>query len=364
MRDPSHPTHTHADNTHTTHAAEPADLPAAVAVLLASQTSNHSSEEKTCNAASTDLASGVTDLPYLRSTAAQARMNQARLSNLQYDLWVAKHLDEINMVIVDLGLAVQALPENHVAYPGFGVFAKRAFKMGEFFEGYLGIGLTHGQLKAKYGSEKAIYVLKLSRGRFICAEDPQTSNFWRFVNSNHGTSLPPNVAPLDIGYGTTLLQIEIGEELLFDYGLGFRWATAAKKTAIEDIPDGLKPPANSTREKLYSRPPASRGTRSNRGADHSGASPGPVSDDSDPRPSPRDNEEAVVRTTIGYVSHSTMKGYKGGHHVRIIATDGKMFKGPKGPDDHERFPRSAYVLFNEGPLPTRSLAGTGRPSSK
>jgi hypothetical protein len=272
---------------------------------------------------------------------------------------VTKHLDEINMVIVDMGLAVLALPENHFAYPGFGVFAKRVFKIGEFFEGYLGIGLTHAQLKAKYGDEKTIYVLKLHRGKFICAEDPQTSNFWRFINSNHGTNLPSNVAPLNIGYGTTLMQIEIGEELLFDYGLGYRWASAAKKTAIEDIPDGLRLPANPLREKLYYRPPANKGTRTSRGADHSGASPGLVSDGSDPSPSPRINEEAVVRTTIGYVSHSTMKGYKGGQHVRIISTDGKMYKGPKGPDDHERFPRPAYVLFNEGPAPDKVLGKYG-----
>jgi hypothetical protein len=54
-----------------------------------------------------------------------------------------------------------------------------------------------------------------------------------------------------------------------------------------------------------------------------------------------------------------MKGYKGGQHVRIISTDGKMYKGPKGPDDHERFPRPAYVLFNEGPAPDKVLGRYG-----
>ncbi len=36
-----------------------------------------------------------------------------------------------------------------------------------------------------------------------------------------------------------------------------------------------------------------------------------------------------------------------------------MFKGPKGPDDHERFPRSAYVLFNEGPSPDKAKGKYG-----
>ena len=156
LTNPPLPTNTPTVTTHNINAAEPADVPAAVAVLLASQTATNSSDEKTRDAASTDLAPGETDLPYLRSAAAQARMNQARLPKLDYDIWVTKHLDEINMVIVDMGLAVLALPENHFAYPGFGVFAKRVFKIGEFFEGYLGIGLTHAQLKAKYGEEKEI----------------------------------------------------------------------------------------------------------------------------------------------------------------------------------------------------------------
>jgi hypothetical protein len=168
-------------------------------------------------------------------------MNGARLTKYQYDLWVKAHLDEINCVIDEQGLTVQPLAEGHVAFPGFGVFAKRIFRIGEFFEGYLGIALTHSQFKVKYGKEKAVYVLKLSRGRFICAEDPQTSNFWRYVNSNHGTSLLPNVAPLNIGYGTTLRQINIGEEFLFDYGLGFTWATASNKHASDAISDALKP---------------------------------------------------------------------------------------------------------------------------
>ena len=36
-----------------------------------------------------------------------------------------------------------------------------------------------------------------------------------------------------------------------------------------------------------------------------------------------------------------------------------MFKGPKGADEHERFPRSVYVLFNEGPPPDKSKGKYG-----
>ena len=62
---------------------------------------------------------------------------------------------------------------------------------------------------------------------------------------------------------------------------------------------------------------------------------------------------------MGFVSHSTWKGYGGGHHVRIISIDGRMFKGPKGADEHERFPRSVYVIFNEGPSPDKSKGKYG-----
>ena len=67
----------------------------------------------------------------------------------------------------------------------------------------------------------------------------------------------------------------------------------------------------------------------------------------------------MVRSTVGYVSHSTFKGYWGGQHVRIISTEGQMFKGPKGQDEHERFPRMAHVMFNEGPPPDKAKGKYG-----
>ena len=36
-----------------------------------------------------------------------------------------------------------------------------------------------------------------------------------------------------------------------------------------------------------------------------------------------------------------------------------MFKGPKGPDDNEIFPRSTYVLFNQGPSPDKAKGKYG-----
>ena len=130
------------------------------------------------------------------------------------------------MAANESGLEVKALAEDHVAFPGYGVFAQKTFLARQFIEGYIGVALTYKQLKVKYNKEKATYVLKVGRDRFICAEDPQTSNFWRYVNSNHGTPKKSNCTPLDIGLGLILKDIEPGAELLYNYGIGFVWNCA------------------------------------------------------------------------------------------------------------------------------------------
>lgn len=135
------------------------------------------------------------------------------------------------------------------AAKGLGAFATRRFAVGDYVGEYYGEFLTAHQVQARYWGKRTpdqrdqewaqsrrdrgqgvtgSYVLELANGSFICAEDGDLAGWCRFMNHAVEESDECNVKMfdkivadgdvLDIPQMYAIRDIEVGDELCWDYG--------------------------------------------------------------------------------------------------------------------------------------------------
>jgi hypothetical protein len=101
-----------------------------------------------------------------------------------------------------------------------GVFACTLVKKGTVVGKYVGEVLTRKKMNARYPKRgsPAVYVLQLDDDVFVDCVDPLQSTRMRYVNSNHGLAVPPNVEFDDEGHVVAIRDIPKHTEFLVDYG--------------------------------------------------------------------------------------------------------------------------------------------------
>ncbi len=126
------------------------------------------------------------------------------------------HDDETNAVCTpDLIVRVSTLAD-----AGHGLFARRAYNVGDPIVEYTGELLTRAQYTARYPRNDAAYVVQAKRDMFIDARDPDLSSLARYINS---AGKEHNNATLSIshrhGRSTAVVRatqaIQAGEEVFF-----------------------------------------------------------------------------------------------------------------------------------------------------
>lgn len=159
---------------------------------------------------------------------------------LPWLFWV----NEATLPVVDAaGAAAAAVRIAPVPGKGLGAFSIRDRAAGEPLADYVGEILTASQVNARYHgvactsedlawlasrrdrdvSTTGHYLVNVGDGKFVDAEDPDKSNWCRYINH----SRQPNVALKTLPKGidgnprawlVVLCDVEAGSELVFDYG--------------------------------------------------------------------------------------------------------------------------------------------------
>ena len=110
---------------------------------------------------------------------------------------------------------------------GYGLFARMNIPKGTLVGIYRGLILTKEDVDLKYGSgdeSLAPYVVALQREDgsvfYVDAQDANwpNSNWTRYMNSPWGTNARPNVEMAPNGEFTTIRDITVDCEILWDYG--------------------------------------------------------------------------------------------------------------------------------------------------
>ncbi len=135
--------------------------------------------------------------------------------------------------------------ESSIVGAGFGVIADRAFLKGTCLGEYVGERLSPHEYEHRYPNQDAAYVLEVSdvdeTPVFIDAQDVRHSNWTRFMNAN-GPDEHPNVYVVDEegrAYIMAGRNIVAGEELLWDYGLAYRWGQPQGNSANRKVRSNL-----------------------------------------------------------------------------------------------------------------------------
>lgn len=113
---------------------------------------------------------------------------------------------------------------------GQGAFAAAPIPAGVDLGPYRGVVLSKDQMNAKYGAEGGVYIAEIPRPDAdrpedaimyvdaVDATDPEKSNWTRYMNDPHNTTLTPNVELHDDGHFVSICAIATGCELLWSYG--------------------------------------------------------------------------------------------------------------------------------------------------
>ena len=129
-------------------------------------------------------------------------------------------------------LLEQPIDVRPTTWKGLGAFALTAIPIGTPVCTYQGDRLTRAELEERYGSrlDQCEYLFDLGNGAYIDASNSGHAS--RYINHDEHGNLVPSLSRTDssaVGVGTDRIdfyatrQIEPGEELTFDYGLGY-WA--------------------------------------------------------------------------------------------------------------------------------------------
>jgi transposase InsO family protein len=130
-----------------------------------------------------------------------------------------------------------------------GVFAKTPFLEGADMLEYKGERLSADENQQRYPNGDGNYVFELPDGDFIDAIDPMLSGPARFINCT-GEHQEPNCKV--VGENGKLIckatcDIKIGDELFFEYGIGYEWKQGERKSRPTQPPTSgsLPKPGNS-----------------------------------------------------------------------------------------------------------------------
>ncbi len=133
------------------------------------------------------------------------------------------HDDEQDAVCTpDLIVRVSTLPNS-----GHGLFARRAYNIGDAIVEYTGELLTRQQYMARYPCNDATYVVQAKRDMYIDARDPDLSSLARYINSAGEGN---NNATLSVSHrharSTAMVRathaIQAGDEIFFAYGATYK----------------------------------------------------------------------------------------------------------------------------------------------
>jgi len=107
---------------------------------------------------------------------------------------------------------------------GLGLFSKIHIPKGSFVMSYLGERIDDFELHRRYfadpSREAASYIMRVTEEEYIDASDPSKSNIARYINHAYRPNLHKIVARKPGGFVNLFANrdIEVGEELSFDYG--------------------------------------------------------------------------------------------------------------------------------------------------
>lgn len=107
----------------------------------------------------------------------------------------------------------------------YGAYAKRHIPKRKCLGIYKGEILDAEQYKERYPKDDAKYVFALKNGDYCDAVDPRKANFARFLNGI-GPGETPNIEIIEEKgqlYVLTLRDVEVDEELRYDYGPEYAW---------------------------------------------------------------------------------------------------------------------------------------------
>lgn len=146
-----------------------------------------------------------------------------RLGKMPLDLGDEGPAQPVEMVQVELGKDVELRDSPG---KGKGVFALRDIPSGSLLTRYTGAVLSDDEYDARLnsGATSGDYALQLTEGWIVDGENPQRSNWVRYLNHNlrrqncDGYEVPGAVVIV------TRRDVKEGEELFFDYGPEY-WAS-------------------------------------------------------------------------------------------------------------------------------------------
>jgi len=148
----------------------------------------------------------------------------------------------------DVSIVIQASPPK-----GSGVFAAQTIPKDTFISRYHGSILTLEQHEQLYPNSFPDYCLQIGNLTYIDGQNSQ--HFSRFINHNEFGNLKVHTnAQQRVAYFTALKDIAKGEELSFDYGVGFfivRGIVPAKDTESRS----LEPPERVGWDNVRANPP-------------------------------------------------------------------------------------------------------------
>jgi hypothetical protein len=116
-------------------------------------------------------------------------------------------------------------------YP-YGVMVERKLLKLEVIGEYKGVRMTSQELNVKYPAEDSRYAFQFKDRSYLDADDPTAGNITRFINGA-GADDEPNVTVHEVNGRITFIttrEVEIGEELLYDYGKAYKWSKGEQKS--------------------------------------------------------------------------------------------------------------------------------------
>lgn len=176
------------------------------------------------------LAVFLSAINFLLSLSAVSSPVKQALSSLAWQVHPAK----LGMTPMQLGRDVE-VREN---IKGRGLYALRSLEAGELIERYEGVLVTKQQANDMGMSQE--YAFQSPTGYEINAQDPERSNFVRYINhSVRRANCGPyaawgNEAPVLAVYFKTLRRVGPGEELLFDYGTTY-WDAREPRNSLKRL---------------------------------------------------------------------------------------------------------------------------------